>query len=394
MTILFLEDDDAIAGAVCDFLAGRGCRVARYTTLAAARQALAGALPDLALLDRNLPDGDGADLCRALRARCPRMPVLLLTVRGDTPDVLEGFGCGADDYVTKPFELEVLYSRLQALWRRSRPETGPLLRCGPITLDEARQAVSCRGQAVALGALEYQLLLLLLRNQGRTLTRREALEARDRFARDLADIAHQLKTPLTALSLAAQGADPALRSRMQPPLDQLERLGGALLLLARLDAGALPLHPEPADLFTLVQMAADGLQPLADRAGVRLDVPEAPPIPVTADPDWTVEALMNLMKNCIEHSPPGGAVHCTCADGALYAELCIRDEGAGFAPADLPRLFDRFYRGAGAAPGSTGIGLAIARELLQRQGAVLRAENHPEGGGVFRVRFYPGFPRP
>ena len=97
MTILFLEDDDAIAGAVCDFLAGRGCRVARYTTLAAARQALAGALPDLALLDRNLPDGDGADLCRALRARWPRMPVLLLTVRGDTPDVLEGFGCGADD---------------------------------------------------------------------------------------------------------------------------------------------------------------------------------------------------------------------------------------------------------------------------------------------------------
>ena len=172
------------------------------------------------------------------------------------------------------------------------------------------------------------------------------------------------------------------------------RLGGALLLLARLDAGALPLHPEPADLFTLVQMAADGLQPLADRAGVRLEVPEAPPIPVTADPDWTVEALMNLIKNGIEHSPPGGAVHCTCADGALYAEVCIRDEGAGFAPADLPRLFDRFYRGAGAAPGSTGIGLAIARELLQRQGAVLRAENHPEGGGVFRVRFYPGFPRP
>ena len=78
--------------------------------------------------------------------------------------------------MTKPFELEVLYSRLQALWRRSRPETGPLLRCGPITLDEARQAVSCRGQAVALGALEYQLLLLLLRNQGRTLTRRQLLD--------------------------------------------------------------------------------------------------------------------------------------------------------------------------------------------------------------------------
>ena len=278
------------------------------------------------------------------------------------------------------------------LWQRRR--TDRALRRLTRTLEAARAgaplplAEDPEGEAGRLGDEIAKTVTELTR------TRRAALEARDRFARDLADIAHQLKTPLTALSLAAQGADPALRSRMQPPLAQLERLGGALLLLARLDAGALPLHPEPADLFTLVQMAADGLQPLADRAGVRLEVPEAPPIPVTADPDWTVEALMNLMKNCIEHSPPGGAVHCTCADGALYAELCIRDEGAGFAPADLPRLFDRFYRGAGAAPGSTGIGLAIARELLQRQGAVLRAENHPEGGGVFRVRFYPGFPRP
>lgn len=218
-------------------------------------------------------------------------------------------------------------------------------------------------------------------------TREAAVAARDRFAQSLADIAHQLKTPLTALSLAAQGAGEPTRGAMLPQITRLTGLEEALLLLARLDSGALPLHPVPTDLFTLLTMAADPLQSLARRAGVALDVPEQGAIPVEADPDWTVEALMNLMKNCLEHTPPGGAVRCRYARNALYTEVCIEDEGAGFAKADLPHLFERFYRGANAAPGSTGIGLSIAKELLERQNAVLTAENHP-AGGRFRVRFY------
>ena len=172
MTIVFIEDDRAIARAVRDFLADKGCRVSLCPTLAAAREALAGTLPDLVLLDWNLPDGEGAGFCRELRARAPELPVLLLTVRSDTRDILAGFDCGADDYVTKPFDREVLYSRMLALLRRSRGTGGPVLQCAGIVLDENRQAVTCRGRTVGLGQLEYQLLRLLLQNKGRTVTRR------------------------------------------------------------------------------------------------------------------------------------------------------------------------------------------------------------------------------
>lgn len=217
------------------------------------------------------------------------------------------------------------------------------------------------------------------------LTRQEAVRARDRFAQNLANIAHQLKTPLTALSLAAQSA--GVQS-MAAPLAQLTGLEESLLLLARLDTGALPLHPKPCDLYTLLMMAADNLESLAESAGVTLDIPELELIPVTCDPDWTMEALLNLMKNCVEHAPAGSAVRCSCRRNALYTEVVLQDAGAGFSPADLDHLFERFYRGEHPSPHSTGLGLAIAKELLERQNALVHAENAPDGGGRFVVRFY------
>lgn len=217
------------------------------------------------------------------------------------------------------------------------------------------------------------------------LTRQEAVAARDRFAQNLANIAHQLKTPLTALSLAAQSAGV---ESMAAPLAQLTGLEESLLLLARLDAGALPLHPEACDLYTLLMMAADNLESLTESAGVTLDIPELEPIPVTCDPDWTMEALLNLMKNCVEHAPAGSAVRCRCRRNALYTEVVLQDAGAGFSPADLDHLFERFYRGEHPSSHSTGLGLAIAKELLERQNALIRAENAPDGGGRFVVRFY------
>lgn len=220
------------------------------------------------------------------------------------------------------------------------------------------------------------------------LTREAAVTARDRFARNLANIAHQLKTPLTALSLAAQNAGPAARQAMAAPLERLAGLEESLLLLARLDNGTLPLRREEADLFTLLTMAADNLQSLAEARGVTLEIPELEPIPVQCDPDWTTEALLNLMKNGLEHAPAGSALRCLCRRNALYTEVILRDAGAGFSQKDLAHLFERFYRGDHAGPDSTGLGLAIAKELLERQNALVRAENAPEGGGQFVVRFY------
>ncbi len=339
-------------------------------------------------LAQRAPQSAGA-VCDLVKAGAPAF--------SRSPGMLAGLGYDAGDLAagTAPLWAAAgaglalgLLSWLGGWWLQRRHTARQLRRVTGI-LEAARA-----GKPLPLWEERESLFSPLADEIGKTVgelarTRQAAVAARDRFARNLANIAHQLKTPLTALALAAQDAAAPTRRALEAQIGRLTGLEEALLLLARLDSGTLPLHPAPADLFTLLTMAADQLQPLARRAGVTLDVPEQTPVTIEADPDWTVEALMNLIKNCLEHSPPGGAVHCLCTSSALYTEVRIRDEGNGFSPEDLPHLFDRFYRGAGAGPGGVGIGLSIAKELLERQNAVLAAENPPEGGGQFTVRFYP-----
>ncbi len=93
------------------------------------------------------------------------------------------------------------------------------------------------------------------------------------------------------------------------------------------------------------------------------------------------------MKNSLEHSE-GGTVYCSYAQNPLYTEILIWDEGRDFARADLPHLFERFYRGQNAREGGIGIGLSLAKEIVERQNGTIRAENRLEGGACFRVRFY------
>ena len=104
------------------------------------------------------------------------MPVIFLTVRGDSADIVAGFKSGADDYVVKPFELEVLYSRLLAVLRRTGSAAERYLSCGGITIDRNRRAVFCRSEEISLSAAEYQLLLYLMQNKGRTVTRAGILQ--------------------------------------------------------------------------------------------------------------------------------------------------------------------------------------------------------------------------
>lgn len=101
-----------------------------------------------------------------------------------------------------------------------------------------------------------------------------------------------------------------------------------------------------------------------------------------------MEALINLLKNCMEHSPPGGTIHCDYAENPLYVEIRIWDGGPGFDPEDLPHLFQRFYRGRHAVGNGIGIGLALARSLLERQNGTIHAYNLQGGGACFEIRIY------
>lgn len=120
--IYYAEDDPDIAAMVKEYLERRDMRVSLYSTFGELRQAMGLRLPEAVLLDWNMPDGRGDSVCRWIRGRWEKLPVIFLTVRSDCPDIVEGFESGADDYVAKPFELEVLYSRIRAVMRRS-PKT-------------------------------------------------------------------------------------------------------------------------------------------------------------------------------------------------------------------------------------------------------------------------------
>ena len=181
VNLYYAEDDAAIAEAVRVYLGNHGFRVSVFEDAGQIKKALQIHLPDVVLLDWNLPPGEetageqGDNLCRWIRARWRELPIIFLTVRGDPCDMISGFRNGAADYVTKPFDLEVLYARIQALLRRTGQQEDRLC-CDTLTLDKEKMQVFDGEREIALGRSEYQILLLLMENKGRTVTRGQILE--------------------------------------------------------------------------------------------------------------------------------------------------------------------------------------------------------------------------
>ena len=223
-------------------------------------------------------------------------------------------------------------------------------------------------------------------------TREEALTARNNFAENLSNIAHQLKTPITSISLTVQMAKEYLgdtrAAEIERQINRLMRLEEALLLLSRIDAGTLAFDRKPTDVFTILSLASDNLYELFMQKGVLIDIPEMGEMNVNVDLNWTMEAFMNLMKNCMEATGIDTAVHCSYEKNPLYVQIRIWDEGEGFAKEDFPHLFERFYHGEKAKNTGIGIGLSLSKAIIERQNGIIRAFNLPNGGACFEIRFY------
>lgn len=174
--VYYIEDDENIAHSVKEYLEQQNCRVTVFSKIADARKALRNYCPTIILIDRNMPDGQGDTLCRQIRSTWKELPIIFLTVRSESHDIVSGLQDGADDYVVKPFELEVLYSRILALLRRVRNMGEPRIFCNNLLLDMEKMQVFCDGEEVMLSQPEYQLFVLLMENKGRTVTRKQLLE--------------------------------------------------------------------------------------------------------------------------------------------------------------------------------------------------------------------------
>ncbi|MDQ6728725.1 MAG: response regulator transcription factor [Actinomycetota bacterium] len=178
-SLLIIEDDDAIADALTRVLAGQGYAVDR---LARGTGAVRAAEPPVALviLDLGLPDVDGLEVCRRLRASRPELAILILTARGQELDVVAGLDAGADDYLTKPFRLSELLARIRSQLRRGgAPVNGPgdALQVGSLRIDRAARRVWLGAEELMLRPKEFDLLTLMAANPGIALTRSRIMDA-------------------------------------------------------------------------------------------------------------------------------------------------------------------------------------------------------------------------
>lgn len=237
---------------------------------------------------------------------------------------------------------------------------------------------------------EITKMTLRIREQNAALKREK-----EHLADSLADIAHQLGTPLTSINLILSLLEKnpgeqerrALLREAEELLVRMDWLITSLLKLSRLDAGIVEFQNEEIDVNRLIRGA---LRPLLipmelHNITLQTEVPEGAKI--RGDENWLSEALQNIMKNCMESARNGGTLEISCEDTLLFTEIRIHDSGAGFEKEDLHRLFDRFYRGKSPDTPGYGIGLALCRTIITRQGGTVTAKNHPRGGAVFAVRF-------
>jgi signal transduction histidine kinase len=237
---------------------------------------------------------------------------------------------------------------------------------------------------------EITKLMLRVREQNEALKKDKA-----HLADSLADIAHQLRTPLTSanliLTLLANNPDEHQRKAFvreaEGLLVHMDWLLTCLLKLSRLDAGIIVFQNEPVEVNSVIRAA---LRPFLipmelHQIDLEMDVPQG--VLIQGDLGWLSEAIQNILKNCMESAGWNGRLEIVCKDNPLFTLVTIHDSGSGFSKEEVSRLFDRFYRGSNASPAGYGIGLALCKTIITRQGGRITAGNHPQGGAVFDIRF-------
>lgn len=221
------------------------------------------------------------------------------------------------------------------------------------------------------------------------------------LADSLADVSHQIRTPLTSIGLLIplieRAESEGERNRRLRELEALSErvswLVTALLKIAKLDAGTLTVEKRLVNASEALDRAIEPLSIPLDLRQITLVRTLDRTATFQGDESWTAEALANILKNCMEHTPEGGRICVQVRQTATACSIRIEDDGTGIAEEDLPRIFDRFYRGRRPIehdrmqPQGFGIGLSLAMELVSAQGGSLRASNAIEGGAAFEVTF-------
>ncbi len=217
------------------------------------------------------------------------------------------------------------------------------------------------------------------------------------LADSIADISHQIRTPLTSINLLVQFlSKPDLSEdkkrqhifELNRMLSRIDSLITALLKISKLDAKTVQFKPQNVSLELLIHKSCEPVLVPMELRGQELKISAQGDF--YGDLSWTCEAIGNIVKNCMEHTPEGGKIEITALENPLFSEIVITDTGTGIDTDDLPHIFERFYKGKNSNDNSFGVGLALARMIITGQNGTVKAENRKDKGAKFTIRFYKG----
>lgn len=422
--ILIVEDSPTQVETLRHLLETHGyvCVIARdgKEALAAVRRQI----PALIITDVIMPEMDGYAFCKAIKAdkQYFKVPIILLSALTDSTDIIRGLECGADNFVTKPYEDDYLLARIRALLVAKHPANEEA--------DQPSIELDFNGQRVAITAGRRQILDLLLSTyeqcvhiNHRLRSREQELEAKNaqlaelyeieqrsrataeeaNLAKDafLAMVTHELRSPLNAMlgwtrvlrtkKLDEQAQQHALETIEQSARTQ-SHLIEDLLDTARITSGKMRLELKPVDLVEVVNAALDVVRPAADARGIELiSESDTHANLITGDPDRLQQVIWNLLSNAIKFTPENGRVQIRLERADPFARVTVTDSGKGLAPEFLPHVFEKFSQqpssGGNRRRGGLGLGLSLAKHLVELHGGSIEAESAGIGqGATFTIK--------
>ena len=213
----------------------------------------------------------------------------------------------------------------------------------------------------------------------------------------LSNISHQIKTPLTAINLMTDALksgnmDEAQRRRcianITAQTDHITWLVRSLLALAEIDAGVLVLKKESVSVKDMIDDIVSGIAIEADIKDVAIEVNVPSENTVNCDRRWMSEAFSNIIKNSLQHTEAGGTIKISSEETNLSVNIRIEDNGCGISKKDLPNIFERFYHGEKSDPNSNGIGLSLAKQIINSQNGTISCESEEGKGTIFEIKIY------
>lgn len=214
----------------------------------------------------------------------------------------------------------------------------------------------------------------------------------------ISDISHQIKTPLTSISVMLdrifndrdmpEDIKRKLLTDVKHSSNYIISLVQSLLTLSRLDADSITMKQEDVSAGELLGICRERTEILAELGEVTVKVQDCGNVILNCDKKWMSEAITNILKNCIEHTPPGGCVTMSASQNKLFTEIIISDNGSGIPKDELPHIFERFYKGSGSDENSIGIGLSLAKTIIEKNNGYISVKSNVGEGSCFTIKIF------